>query len=339
MLKSMFTPCIGIMCTDIAKLLSNAYGHQWCCYLAASYVKHLEAAGAMAVPIWIGRDRSYYKGIMDRVNGILLPGGAVYFDEAEMKSNPNLTNDCVRSSEHIYQLAMERNKLAKKENDAGGYFPLWGTCLGFQFLLIHAAETPEIRTDCQRIQQAMPLKLTEGYLKSQLLQNLSTQAAEQMERVPFASHHHQYCVTEECLESFGLANDWHTLGTQKDASGAEFISLIEHRHFPIFGSQFHPERAAFEQLFAGQDLCHESHTPVGIELAQLIGTRFVEVCRRNKNRFASPDEKARHLINNWQPVFSGVYKKSKWLQCYLFKKDEDYPEILVRTTASDKKET
>lgn len=275
---------------------------------------------------------------MDRVNGILLPGGAVYLDPAEMTANPNLTNDCVESAEHIYQLAMERNRLAKKENDAGGYFPLWGTCLGFQLLLINAAETPKIRTDCLHIQQAMPLKFTEGYLKSQLLQNLPTSAAEQMEREPFAAHQHQFCVTEQSLESWGLANDWHTLATQKDPSGVEFISLIEHRHFPIFGSQFHAERAAFEQLFAGKDYCHLAHTPLGIELAQLIGARFVEVCRRNKNRFGSPDLKARHLITNWQPVFCGHYQDSNWLQCYLFKKDEDYPEKIVGPTVGENKE-
>ncbi|XP_020816829.1 gamma-glutamyl hydrolase isoform X1 [Drosophila serrata] len=333
------TPTIGVMCIDIATKLQKHFGEEYHSYLAASYIKYLEASGAHVAPVWIGRDRAYYKGIMDQINGILLPGGAVFFEEAEMKSNPKLTNDCVRSAEHIYQLAMERNKLAKKENDAGGYFPLWGTCLGFQLLLIHAAETPKIRTDCMHIQQAMPLRLSEDYLKSQLLQDLPTYAAEQMERVPFASHQHQYCVTEQSLESFGLANDWHTLGTQMDSSGVEFISLIEHRHFPFFGSQFHAERAAFEQLFAGKDLCHESHTPQGIELAQLIGARFVEVCRRNRNRFDSPDEKARHLINNWQPVFSGLYQDSKWLQCYLFKKEDDYPEKVVRNTESDKKET
>lgn len=48
----MFAPCIGIMCIDMAKALSNTYGHPWYCYLASSYAKHLEAAGAMAVPIW-----------------------------------------------------------------------------------------------------------------------------------------------------------------------------------------------------------------------------------------------------------------------------------------------
>lgn len=47
-----FTPVIGIMCIDIATALQKTYGEEYTSYIAASYVKYLESAGARVVPIW-----------------------------------------------------------------------------------------------------------------------------------------------------------------------------------------------------------------------------------------------------------------------------------------------
>ncbi|KAH8295750.1 hypothetical protein KR018_006754 [Drosophila ironensis] len=312
-------PTIGVMCIDIVTKLQNQYGSDYHSYIAASYVKYLEASGAHVVPIWIGRDQAYYARMMDQLNGILLPGGAVFIEEADVQAHPELSSYCVASAEIIYQLALERNK-------AGNYFPLWGTCLGFQLILIHAAQQPKVRTECCKMREAMPLHLTEDYRQSQLFGQLPDSVAEKMSRLPFACHQHRYCITRERLEVYGLAKDWHPLATQKDASDKEFITIIEHRQLPIFGCQFHPERAAFEQLFACEDLCHLAHSQSCIELAQVLANQFISACRRNKNRFESAEAKARHLIWNWQPVFSGLLKDSNWLQCYLFEKDVDYPK-------------
>lgn len=44
-------PYIGVMCIDLAQPLEQKLGW-WHSYLPASYVKQLEAAGAMVIPIW-----------------------------------------------------------------------------------------------------------------------------------------------------------------------------------------------------------------------------------------------------------------------------------------------
>lgn len=47
------TPIIGVMCMDMAQSLNAYYepGH-WLSYLPASYMRHLEASGALVIPIW-----------------------------------------------------------------------------------------------------------------------------------------------------------------------------------------------------------------------------------------------------------------------------------------------
>ncbi|KAH8416333.1 hypothetical protein KR222_008624 [Zaprionus bogoriensis] len=327
-------PIVGILCVDIASRLREVYGSPYS-FIAASYVKILEAGGALVVPIWIGRERVYYEEIMKQVNGVLLPGGAVCLDEEEALQYPQLSNDCVKSARHIYELAMQRN-------EAGDYFPLWGTCLGFQLLMINAAGSKEVRIDCPPMFTSLPLQFAPDYRDSQLLGQLPAHMAEQMCSEPFACHQHRFAITVGNLRSFRLHHDWHVLATAQwgagndgleadadadaDADAKRIITLIEHRRFPIFGSQFHPERAAFEQLFAAPDSCSAAHTSTCIRLAQYFADSFVAACRCNGNSFASAAQKAQHMICNWRPVFSGLLPKSHWLQVYLFERDEDYPK-------------
>jgi len=45
-------PTVGVMCIDIATQLQQNFSGAYHSYLAASYVKFLEASGAHVVPIW-----------------------------------------------------------------------------------------------------------------------------------------------------------------------------------------------------------------------------------------------------------------------------------------------
>ncbi|EDW68529.2 gamma-glutamyl hydrolase isoform X2 [Drosophila virilis] len=329
-------PCVGVLCIDMATSLSllarpgrypgtGSDKAKATSYLAASYAKWVAAAGARIVPIWIGRERAYYASMLELVNGVLLPGGAVYLDDEDkhVEKDPNLTNLCVQSVNYIYELALELNV-------AGNNLPVWGTCLGFQLMLKSAASAagaagaPMMRDKCGKIFDAKPLQLEPGYEAARMFRQLSPEQAKQLESVPFACHQHRFCITEESLVGSKMDADWHVLATRTSEEGKRFITLIEHRDHPFFGCQFHPERAAYEQLFAREDACRDAHTREGIQLAQYFAEVFVDACRRNPNRFDSVEQLSRHLIHNWQPVFSGQFNKANWLEVYLFPKDVDY---------------
>ncbi|KAH8365448.1 hypothetical protein KR093_000872 [Drosophila rubida] len=320
-MESAHNPHIGVMCMDMAKSLEKHLGVGiWHSYLPVSYVKQLESVGAVVIPIWIGRERAYYEAIMQLVNGVLLPGGAVLLDDKKPPEHPHLTNDCVTAARHIYEIAMAKNA-------AGEYFPVWGTCLGFQLMMINAAGTKEVRTTCRKPRfEALPLQLSRDYAESQLFAGQPDELAQEMGREPFACHQHRYCITESELRHYKLHEDWHVLATRDDEDNApRFVTLIEHRKYPIAGAQFHPEKVAYELLFAKPDNCRESHTAECIKLAQHFANFFVSACRRNANRFASAEQQACHMICNWQPVFCGKFIHSHWLECYLFKQHVDYP--------------
>jgi gamma-glutamyl hydrolase len=66
---------------------------------------------------------------MSTVNGLLLPGGG--------------QNLCDGPYAEAGKFLLERAKLANEEGD---YFPVWGTCLGFEQLLIAYTNNCSINT-------------------------------------------------------------------------------------------------------------------------------------------------------------------------------------------------
>jgi hypothetical protein len=77
---------------------------------------------------------------------LLFPGGGAEF---------NVTDGYATAGWELY-------KFAKLKNDAGIYFPVWGTCLGFELLAFLSANRTEIRNGCSVERIAVPLKMKPG---------------------------------------------------------------------------------------------------------------------------------------------------------------------------------
>jgi gamma-glutamyl hydrolase len=73
---------------------------------------------------------------------LFFPGGSAEF---------NVTDGYATAGGELY-------RLAKKKNDAGVYFPVWGTCLGFELLFAISANHTYRRKACDIINS--PLSLT-----------------------------------------------------------------------------------------------------------------------------------------------------------------------------------
>lgn len=83
-------------------------------YIAASYIKWLEAGGARSIPIpYDAVDHDLLDDLFEQMHALFLPGGA---------------------SELPYAVHYLLDK-AVASNRAGYFFPVWGTCLGFEFLV------------------------------------------------------------------------------------------------------------------------------------------------------------------------------------------------------------
>ena len=83
--------------------------------------------------------------LLSFTNSVLFPGGGVnVFDSPYERTGKILFN------------------LAVKANKAGDVFPLWGTCLGFEFLSTLGAGGENVLSSVDGEDYSIPLNLSEG---------------------------------------------------------------------------------------------------------------------------------------------------------------------------------
>lgn len=85
-----------------------------------AYVKFIESAGARAVPLIYHGNMTHTLELIDSLNGILYCGGGA-------------EGNYITFGKAIFDKV-------KTLNDQGQYYPIWGTCLGFEDLAMFAAD-------------------------------------------------------------------------------------------------------------------------------------------------------------------------------------------------------
>lgn len=306
-------PVIGILSQELSYSMTQNYGDEgYDSYIAASYVKFVEGAGARVVPIWINQPAEYYANIMSNLNGVLLPGGATWF---------NQSNGYADAGRHIYDIAVQYN-----EN--GDYFPVWGTCLGFELLTYLAANGAEHRAHCSSNSQPLPLNFKDDFRSSRMFADAPNDVIDILSNEPVTANFHQFCVTEANLTAYGLEQDWRVMSVDRDWNGMEFISTIEHKTYPFYGIQFHPEKNIYEWV-QNKNI---SHTANAVRAAQFFADFFIEESRKSDHQFASETTLEKHVIYNYQPTFTGL-KRSSFEQCYMFRES---PKVLPKVLKSKK---
>lgn len=136
---------VGVLTIEISKAFEIMYKDQgYTSYLPASYVKWVEQGGARTVPIFLGKDEAYYRNILSKVNGILLPGGFV---------DKNKEAGYAEAAGHIVKIASELNK-------NGDFLPIFGIGAGMDLMLFHTNDDEDIMEECQMDYMTVSLTLT-----------------------------------------------------------------------------------------------------------------------------------------------------------------------------------
>ncbi|XP_046390527.1 gamma-glutamyl hydrolase-like isoform X2 [Ischnura elegans] len=289
-------PIIGILSQEITEDSIKNNFPNYTSYIAASYVKYLEGAGARVVPIMINQRDEYYDNIVNSVNGVLYPGGGVDLKDSGYG----------RAGQLIYNLATHLNTV-------GDYFPVWGTCLGFE-MLTFIATGKRILTDCSANNEALPLKFSDGYQESKLFQNAPEEILSLLQTKPITANFHHFCLTEKNFVSSGLGEQYNMMSLSTDYSNESFVSAMESKTLPIYGVQFHPEKNSYEWNINSTGIPHSAEaTRVGQYFAEF----FVNEARKSGHSFPSPEEEARALIYNYEAFPTG-FIGAAFDQCYLF---------------------
>uniref|UniRef100_A0A8C6TEE3 folate gamma-glutamyl hydrolase n=1 Tax=Neogobius melanostomus TaxID=47308 RepID=A0A8C6TEE3_9GOBI len=277
-----YQPVIGILAQEVLRgATPNASS-----YIASSYVKALESAGARVIPVNIYNTEAEYKALFNSLNGILFPGGDVSIT----------TSGYARAARIFYDLAIEANK-------KGDYFPVWGTCLGFEQLGVLTANVKEmeeilVRTNLTKV--SVPLNFTQEANGSRLFRDFSDEMMEILATEPLTVNAHIWSISMETYHSNERLNKFYRVLSTNNDGPLEFISTFEAIDYPMYGVQWHPEKSPFEW---NRD--YYPHTANAVRVSFHFAEFFVSEARKSSHYFESEQAVRDLLIYHHHPTYTG----------------------------------
>ncbi|CAF0729107.1 unnamed protein product [Adineta ricciae] len=286
-------PIIGILSQSVPSTWQKPNGTT---YIAASYVKYIEATGAQVVPVLMNRSIEYYAHLFNSLNGVLLPGG-------------DFTDEYFYVANLFYIWSLKAFDQTQKS------FPIWGTCLGFEVLFMLTRHSTTILDHCNGYDFATELTFMPDADNSRLLgSSLPSSVKKGLVNEPTTANFHNFCMRPENFTADPvLSNFYKMLTVSYDLDNRSFISTIESRRYPIFGVQWHPEKNAFEWRVNTTI----PHSRDAIEVMQYTANFFAEQARQNTNHFDSLQDELKYLIYQYTPEFMGL-DVSHFQQIYFF---------------------
>ncbi|XP_059142732.1 gamma-glutamyl hydrolase-like [Physella acuta] len=219
--------------------------------------------------------------MVNYTNGILISGGAVNFE----------TSLIGRSARIVFKLALALN-------DKGDYYPMWGTCMGFQ-LLCYLIEGVNLLKLTDSRNATWPLKFSSDVKGSRMFKNAPPELMKILSTEPVTQNQHKYSILIHDFENSSLSEFFTKLSTNTDRKGIEFISSVEGKKYPIYGVQWHPEKNNFNWN-PNYEINHGTNAVI---VGQYMANFFVNEARKSQHKFPSLEAEAKNLIQNYKRVY------------------------------------
>ena len=290
----------------------------------ASYVKFLEQAGARVVPIPYDLDAGALEALLQSLNGALFTGGAAPFFSPAPAHAPTAY---ALTAQRIY--AEVQAAAAKGET-----WPLWGTCLGHECVALRARaravraprlprlprppprarSTASLRAGSsawsppawtmrrRRCRAALTAKISQWRWTGRRRRRRRACGARRRMCIGYNAHTQGFTPADFNGDA-KLSAAFNVLGTSQDRAGKTFVASMEGKTLPIYTTQWHPEKAAYE--WNGAELYNDiNHSPLAVSSSYYPAAFFVNQARMNNRSFASADDENAALIYNYAPVFA-----------------------------------
>ncbi|KAJ4980419.1 hypothetical protein NE237_031256 [Protea cynaroides] len=277
-----FRPVIGILSHPGDGASGRLNNDSKASYIAASYVKFVESAGARVIPLIYNEPREVLYEKLNLVNGVLFTGGwaksGLYYETVQ----------------EIFEQVLEKN-------DLGEHFPLFATCLGFELLNMIISKDVNILERFKASDQSSTLQFTQNTkLEGTMFQRFPPDLLKKLSTDCLVMQNHQYGVSPEIVQKNpSLSSFFKILTTSTDADDKAYVSTVQARNYPVTGVQWHPEKNIFE--WGSSKI---PHTEDAVQVTQHVANFFISEARKSLNR--PPARKVLpNLIYNYSPSYSG----------------------------------
>lgn len=233
--------------------------------------------------------------MFSQINGIIFPGGG-----SELVRTP-----LFYAGQYLYKLALEAN-------DRGIHFPIFGHCMGFEFLAMITSADFDILEREVAEDVGLSLNFTNLAATSRVWKNAPEWVMKTLSTQPVTMNYHNWGVgLDRWNRNDNLRNFYDILSTNNDIYGSTFVSSIEGKKYPIYGWQWHPEKNSFE--WSG----HINHSPEAIATMQYMAEFTVGEARKNSQKFVNAQDEFNSLIYNYCPRYTAAISTS-FVQSYVF---------------------
>jgi gamma-glutamyl hydrolase len=280
--------------------------------IPGSYVKWLEQAGIRIIPIRYDMPHRVIGKLMNSINGILITGGSTRLfrnDSTLCKLKRMLNEHVVCPSKYLATVNFIINQ-AKKMFDAGNPFPVWGTCLGYETMMISLSKYTLRRRRVSSINHSLNLSLNPKFLPF-FKKYFDPDLIQAVNDKPLIYFNHKFAFRpKQIMHNAEVGNEIDILSTTKLENNQVVVSMLKHRRYPFIGVQFHPEKIQFEHRASVQT----NVSYWSIEASHRLAMMFFDHVNQNQNEIDKENQLEALLIYNY-PLYksSGPYE-----QLYVF---------------------
>jgi gamma-glutamyl hydrolase len=173
------------------------------------------------VPILINDSEEEIDTKLANINGVFFPGGDGW----------NL------------ELAREVFSKTKQLNDQGVFMPIWGTCLGFENLIMITADRGQAAMeDLVAADTNIPLTYVADPATTRMYEGLGDDAWVLASKNYTYNWHSNGTSPTTFQEDQGLSAFWDVTAVSFTPNGTAFTASIEAKNYPFFATQYHTEK-------------------------------------------------------------------------------------------------
>eukprot|EP00747_Dinoflagellata_sp_TGD_P221936 gnl/TRDRNA2_/TRDRNA2_93700_c0_seq2.p1 gnl/TRDRNA2_/TRDRNA2_93700_c0~~gnl/TRDRNA2_/TRDRNA2_93700_c0_seq2.p1 ORF type:complete len:412 (+),score=28.92 gnl/TRDRNA2_/TRDRNA2_93700_c0_seq2:130-1365(+) len=214
-----------------------------------------------------------------KLNALLIPGG----------SGPNTSMDVEPFARALINRAIRANK-------EGDYFPVWGTCLGFEWILqVVSGDNCVVQEDDRydSIDDPENLVFNQDTFPGRVFQSANESLRDWFASGKVAYNSHVLGIEpHHFAKSAALARTFDILASSSDRKGSQYVSVIQGKKLPIYGVQFHPEMVRFAPTVSC--IGNLPKTPEAVAASDYLANFFMSEAA--KNNHLSPYTKQTNIM-------------------------------------------